>query len=88
MNFGPQFILLYLRHYNYYNRELRSVGVKVHPSSSGYYVFPDFGVCKPGLNALGVRTAEQFCARMLEEAGVAVSTSSVCVGGGRHSWAN
>ena len=53
------------------------MGVRVRDSSSGYYLFPDFEVCKAGLVPKGIKTAEQFCQRMLEEAKVAVSSNAM-----------
>ncbi len=68
----------YLRFFLYlFLSELRSVGVRVRDSSSGYYLFPDFEVCKAGLVPRGVRTADEFCRRMLDEAKVAVSSNAI-----------
>ena len=55
-------------------RELRSVGVRVHPSAGGFYLMPDFGVCKAGLKRdHGITTSDEMCNLMLKEAKVAVS---------------
>jgi aspartate/methionine/tyrosine aminotransferase len=53
--------------------ELRSVGVKVWPAEAGYYMMPDFEVCRPGLNRRGIKTGQQMAEKMLKEAKVAVS---------------
>ena len=53
--------------------KLRSVGVKVHASAGGYYIFPDFEVCRQGLmEKADVRTGQEMCNLMLKEAKVAV----------------
>lgn len=56
------------------DRELRSVGVKVVPSDGGYYLMPDFEVCRPGLLRKDAKTSDQMCSLMLKEAKVAVMT--------------
>ena len=53
-------------------QELRSVGVRVHPSAGGYYLMPDFEVVRPGLERRGLRLGQDWCDVMLKEAKVAV----------------
>ena len=52
--------------------ELRSVGVRVHPSAGGYYLMPDFEVVRPGLERRGLKLGQDWCDVMLKEAKVAV----------------
>ena len=53
--------------------ELRSVGVRVHPSAGGYYLMPDFEVARPGLERRGMKLGQDWCDVVLKEAKVAVS---------------
>ena len=55
-------------------RELRAVGVSVVDGDGGYYLFPDFEVCRKGLNAAGIFTGHDMCKAMLGEVAVCVST--------------
>ena len=67
------------------SRELQSVGVRVLPSNGGYYLMPDFEVCRSGLfkkkmmkgvaAAAAAKTSNQMCNIMLKEAKVAVSAT-------------
>ena len=43
------------------------------PSEAGYYIFPDFGVCRPGLAKKGITTGEQMCNEIMSKKSVAVS---------------
>ena len=43
------------------------------PSQAGYYIFPDFAVCKPSLATRGITTGEQMCKIIMDEKKVAVS---------------
>ena len=54
--------------------ELRSVGVRVHPSAGGYYLMPEFEVVRPGLERRGLKRGQDWCDVMLKEAKVAVRT--------------
>ncbi len=54
-------------------RELTSVGVKVNPSHGGYYLFPDFDICREKLNQIGVKNGQEMCDLILKEFKVAVS---------------
>lgn len=56
-------------------KALRSVGVSVHESGAGYYIFPDFSVAREGLKKRGITTGEQMCDAMLQEADVALMAS-------------
>ena len=52
---------------------MRNVGVDSTPSEGGYYIFPDFGVCRPGLAKKGITTGEQMCNEIMSKKSVAVS---------------
>jgi len=41
-------------------------------SSSGFYIFPDFGNIRKELQNRGIETGEQMCSAIMEEVGVAV----------------
>ena len=43
------------------------------PSQAGYYIFPDFAVCKPSLATRGITTGQQMCKLIMDEKKVAVS---------------
>ena len=43
------------------------------PSQAGYYIFPDFAVCKPLLATRGITTGQQMCKLIMDEKKVAVS---------------
>ena len=51
---------------------LRQAGADVHDPQGGFYLFPDFSSIGPRLRSRGIHTSRQLCARLLEEAGVAV----------------
>ena len=51
---------------------LRSGGVGVDDPDGAFYLFPNFEPLRSQLEAKGVRTAEQLCAALLEETGVAI----------------
>lgn len=53
-------------------RKLREVGVKVHMSGSGYYIFPDFEVIRESLKRIGMETGAQMCDKLLEQTSVAL----------------
>ncbi|XP_070535521.1 aspartate aminotransferase-like isoform X2 [Ptychodera flava] len=53
-------------------RELTSVGVKVVMSTAGYYMFPNFEILRPALNARGITTGNQMCDAIMNEASVAL----------------
>ena len=46
------------------------------PSQAGYYIFPDFAVCKPLLATRGITTGQQMCTLIMDEKKVAVSKIS------------
>lgn len=56
----------------YCSRELSSVGVKVLPSTGGYYIFPDFDVVRPSVSKRGINTGDAMCQAMFKEAKVAL----------------
>ena len=58
---------------HFISRALRSVGVSVHESGAGYYIFPDFSVARHGLRKRGITTGEEMCDTILQEIDVAVS---------------
>ncbi len=62
-----------LRHHVSFCSELESVGVKVHASQGGFYLFPDFSVCADRLRQAGVHVCQDMCDLMLKETDVAVN---------------
>ncbi len=52
--------------------KLRGAGAAVEDPVGGFYVFPDFGPFREGLNARGIETSSAMCERLLEETGVAI----------------
>ena len=60
----------------YFVRELTRVGVKCTPSEAGYYILPDFDVCRESLNKKGVFTGREMCHMILEEKSVALLPGS------------
>ena len=58
--------------YYYFNRMLEEVGVRVTGCGGGYYLFPDFEVCRPSLNAAGMFTGAEMCQAILEQESVSV----------------
>ena len=48
------------------------------PSQAGYYIFPDFAVCKPSLATRGITTGQQMCKLIMDEKKVAVSKINEC----------
>ncbi|XP_039265530.2 aspartate aminotransferase-like [Styela clava] len=57
---------------NYCANTLLDAGVKVSHPQAGYYIFPDFEIYREKFEARGIRTGEQMCDAILEEAGVAL----------------
>ena len=41
--------------------------------TAGYYIFPDFEILKPVFQARGIKTCQQMCEALFNEAKVAVS---------------
>ena len=52
---------------------LKSVGVTSAPSEAGYYIFPDFEVCRHALAERGIITGQQMCKDIMDKKNVAVS---------------
>ncbi|MCW5725656.1 MAG: aminotransferase class I/II-fold pyridoxal phosphate-dependent enzyme [Maricaulaceae bacterium] len=50
---------------------LTAAGAAMSAPKGGFYAFPDFSVHRDALAARGVTASEEFCERLLEEAGVA-----------------
>jgi aspartate aminotransferase len=50
---------------------LQECGASLEPPQGGFYLFPDFGPVRERLNARGIRSNSDLCARLLDEAGVA-----------------
>ena len=48
--------------------------MRVVPGEAGYYLFPDFEVCRRGLNQAGIYNGHQMCKAMLDEVAVCVSS--------------
>ena len=55
------------------SRELTRCGVKAILPVAGYYIFPDFEILRPVLEARGILTCEQMCEALFKEADVVVS---------------
>ena len=54
-------------------RKLTAVGVTSAPSQAGYYIFPDFEVCRNSLNKKGITTGQQMCREIMDKKNVAVN---------------
>ena len=48
------------------------MGVASAPSQAGYYIFPDFAICKKKLAEKGITTGQQMCKEIFEKKKVAV----------------
>lgn len=57
-------------------RKLRGVGVDCAQPTGAFYLFPDFGVLRERLRAHDIHASRQLCARLLDEAGVAILPGS------------
>jgi aspartate aminotransferase len=57
-------------------KTLRRAGVACDNPTGAFYLFPDFAPHRETLTAAGITTAEQMCARLLEEANVALLPGS------------
>ncbi len=58
------------------SRQLQACGVDTAEPDGGFYLFPDFNEHTPALRARGLKTGAEFCARLLEETGVALLPGS------------
>lgn len=52
--------------------ELQEVGIKLHPSSGGFYLFPSFELFKDQLAKKGIFDAASLCKHLLDTIGVAL----------------
>ena len=52
---------------------MKDAGVDVLPSGAGFYLFPNFEVCRAKLAQKGVKTGQDFCDLLFEEQRIAVS---------------
>lgn len=50
---------------------LRGMGCRLPTPDGGFYLFPDFSVHRPKLQARGARTSRELCERLLADVGVA-----------------
>lgn len=57
---------------DYAHKELQKVGVKCHPASAAFYLFPDFENCRAKLLEKGCKTGQQMCDLLFEEEKVAL----------------
>jgi aspartate aminotransferase len=57
-------------------RKLRAAQIDCPQPSGGFYLFADFGPLREKLRTRGIHTSWQLCARVLEEAGVAILPGS------------
>jgi len=79
MEFGPE-IQAYNAHFrrilgavaNYTYKSLKDAGVDVLPSGAGFYLFPNFEVCRAKLAEKGVKTGQDFCDLLFEEQRIAL----------------
>jgi hypothetical protein len=55
---------------------LGKVGVTSAPSQAGYYIFPDFYVCKLALAKKGITTGQEMCKEIMTRKNVAVNEPS------------
>ena len=53
---------------------LTAAGVRVHPPTGAFYLFPDFSPLREALKTRGVTTSKQMCELLLEETGSAILT--------------
>ena len=58
---------------DYSYQTLIDVGVDVKPSQAGFYLFPNFELCREKLAAKGVKTGQDMCDLLFEEKRIAVS---------------
>ena len=54
---------------------MKEAGVDVLPSEAGFYLFPNFEICRAKLAEKGVKTGQDFCDLLFEEQRIAVSVS-------------
>ena len=66
-------ISICLNNKTHHCRTLRKVGVTSAPSEAGYYIFPDFEVCRNALKQRGIITGYDMCRDIMEKKNVAVS---------------
>ncbi|NRF65393.1 aminotransferase class I/II-fold pyridoxal phosphate-dependent enzyme [Aquincola sp. S2] len=52
--------------------ELRASGLRIHAPEGGFYLFPDFTPHAAALHRAGITSAQQLCARLLGDTGVAL----------------
>jgi aspartate aminotransferase len=57
-------------------RKLRGAGIDCAQPTGAFYLFPDFSAMRERLHARDIRTSRQLCARLLDEAGVAILPGS------------
>ena len=53
-------------------QRLQAAGVRVHPPTGGFYLFPDFSGHAEALARSGIRSSQQLCEALLRDAGVAL----------------
>jgi len=51
---------------------LKDAGVDVLPSGAGFYLFPNFEICRAKLAEKGVKTGQDFCDLLFEEQRIAL----------------
>ncbi len=57
-------------------RKLRGAGIDCAQPTGAFYLFPDFSAMREALHARDIHTSRQLCARLLDEAGVAILPGS------------
>merc|ERR1712242_690607 len=84
MEFGPE-IANYNSHFrrvlgaiaDYSYQTLIDVGVDVKRSQAGFYLFPNFELCREKLAAKGVKTGQDMCDLLFEEKRIAAERQPV-----------
>ncbi len=56
--------------------QLMGCGIRVEPPAGAFYLFPDLSPLRERLARRGIATSEEFCRRLLHEAGVAILPGS------------
>ena len=54
-------------------RTLKKAGVTSAPSEAGYYIFPDFEVCRNAFIKKGIASGHEMCKEIMDRKNVAVS---------------
>ena len=58
---------------------MKKAGVASAPSEAGYYIFPDFEVCRNALIQKGIKSGHEMCKEIMDKKNVAVSNFGLFV---------